>query len=57
MTRSLPQEVSNLIDSCERVIVDTNGSVVMGLDSSSWPNLERFKVFNYLINYSAIDPL
>lgn len=57
MTRSLPQEVSNLIDSCERVIVDTNGSVVMGLDSSSWPNLERFKVSNCLINYSAIDPL
>lgn len=57
MTRSLPQEVSNLIDSCERVIVDTNGLVVMGLDSSSWPNLERFKVSNCLINYSAIDPL
>lgn len=55
--RSLPQEVSNLIDSCERVIVGTNESVVMGLDSSPWPNLERFKISNCLINYSAIDPL
>lgn len=55
--RTLPQEGSNLIDSCERVLVGTNGSVVMVLDSSSWSNLERFKVSNCLINYSAIDPL